>query len=63
VFRDPSLAAEWLITALANAVDTARETSTVTVCCLTCPAGPIVPAPPVKPLSWGRRPHRRFRGG
>jgi hypothetical protein len=63
VFRHPSLAAEWLITTLANAVDTARDTSIVTVCCLTCPADPIVLPPLVKLLSRGRRPHRRFRGG
>jgi hypothetical protein len=57
------LAPERLITPLANALDTARDRHRDIVLA-ELSAAPIVPAPPVKPLTRGRPPpHRRSRGG
>jgi hypothetical protein len=63
IFRHQHLAAERLITTLANAVDTARDQHRDIVL-PELSVEPVVPTPPVTPLSRGRPPpHRRPRGG
>jgi hypothetical protein len=63
IFRHRHLAPERLIATLANALDTARDQHRDIVL-PELSAAPIVPAPPVKPLTRGRPPpRRRSRGG